>query len=81
MALSFVLLRYFSMLHWIGCFLAQHTLQDLHQILIKAVSEHSKTRVCGAAICIVFHTVNCIVVSFSTPSLYTLHYNLHFLSS
>ena len=34
MALSFVFLRYFSMLHWIGCFLAQHTLQDLHRILI-----------------------------------------------
>ena len=23
-----------SMLHWIECFLAQHTLQDLHRILI-----------------------------------------------
>ena len=34
MALSFVFLRYFSMLHWIECFLAQHTLQDLHRILI-----------------------------------------------
>ena len=34
MALSFVFLRYFSMLHWIQCFLAQHILQDLHQIFI-----------------------------------------------
>ena len=37
MALSFVLLRYFSMLHWTECFLAQHTLQDLHWILIQAI--------------------------------------------
>ena len=28
MILFFVFLRYFSMLHWIECFLAQHTLQD-----------------------------------------------------
>ena len=37
MTLSFVFLRYFSMLHWTVCFLAQHTLQDLHWILIQAV--------------------------------------------
>ena len=34
MALSFIFLRYFSMFHWIEYFLAQHTLQDLHRILI-----------------------------------------------
>ena len=34
MALSFVFLRCFSVLHWIECFLAQHTLQDLHRILM-----------------------------------------------
>ena len=34
MALFFVFLRYFSMLHWIECFWAQHILQDLHWILI-----------------------------------------------
>ena len=33
-ALSFVFLRYFSMLNWVECSLAQHTLQDLHRILI-----------------------------------------------
>ena len=32
---AFVFLRYFCMLHWIACFLAQHTLQDLHRILTK----------------------------------------------
>ena len=33
-ALFFIFLRYFSMLHWIECFLAQHTLQDLRWILL-----------------------------------------------
>ena len=37
MSLSLVLLRYFSMLPWTGCFLAQHILQDLHWILIQAI--------------------------------------------
>ena len=55
MALSLVLLRYFSMLHWTGCLLAQHTLQDLHWILIQAyILGCNKTHVCCAANCIDF---------------------------
>ena len=34
MTLSFIFLRYFSVLHWIECFLAQHTLKNLHRIII-----------------------------------------------
>ena len=66
MTLSLVLLRYFSMLHWTGCFLAQHTLQDLHWILIQAIYlDAAKLHVCCAANCIdLFYTVNCIVLSF-----------------
>ena len=84
MAFSFVFLRYFSMLHWIQSFLAQHTLQDLHQILIQAMPGHSKTCVCCAANCIVFsycklHSL--IILKPFFKSITLLHYPLHFLSS
>ena len=73
MAFSLVFPIYFSMLHLIECFLAQHTLQDLHQILIEAIPGCSKTCVCCAANCIDFSY--CIVLSFSTPYIhYTITY-------
>ena len=54
MALSFVFLKYFSCYIWLSAFLAQYTLHDLHQILIKAIPGCSKPRVSYAANCNVF---------------------------
>ena len=80
MAFSLVFSIYFSMLHLIECFLAQHTLQDLHQILIEAIPGCSKTCVCCAANCIDFSYCKLHSLIILYP-LYPLHYNLHFLSS
>ena len=65
MVLFLVLLRYFSKLHWTGCFLAQQTLHDLHWILIQAIYlDATKLVFAVLQIAQTFHTINCIVLSF-----------------
>ena len=50
------------MLHWTGCFLAQHTLQDLHWILIRALYLDAAKLVFAVLHIADFYTVNCIVL-------------------
>ena len=79
MALSVICLRYFSMLYWIECFLAQHTLQDLHRILIQFVPGNSKTRVCCVAICMVFSYCKLLSLIILNHLILYIHYTIPYI--